>query len=156
MKLAGVVGWVLLVLGPIFCLAWLAICFIAAFLNLYDNKSVVFVLGLATLVALIGLFVGVVSILGGWFMTHPTAGVKIRKPVGWSLLFFGLCGVGWSIVWAMFGFSAILLSILYFGFMVVGGYLLVFSTKRRSEIRQAALKQPTEPDEESANRSGGL
>jgi len=140
------VGWVLLVFGPTFCLAWLVICFAVAFFNLGGNKSSVFVLTLAALVALIGLFAGTVSILGGWFMTHPTSGVKIRKPVGWSLLVFGVCGVALSIVWAILGVPFILLSFFYFGFVVVGGWLLVFSVKRRSEIGQATPQNLAEPD----------
>jgi hypothetical protein len=117
-----------------------------AFFNLFGDKSIVFVITIAALVALVGFFVGTVSTLGGWFLTNPTSGVKIRKPVGWSLLVFGLCGVALSIVWAILGVPFILLSLFYFGFVVVGGWLLVFSVKRRSEIGQATPQNLAEPD----------
>lgn len=134
------VGNTLLILGPLFILVWIGICILGALLGAaYNEESLVFtdIAG----PALIGLTIGTVITLGGWFLTHPARGKRTRKAVGLLLLVLGVCCVGLSIAMVIFGFPVYSLVLVFFGLVAVGGWLLLFPLKKKRQKRIVATFQ---------------
>ena len=92
MKIRRIFGWCLFILAPIFGLAELGFWAIApaAFSQDPPDKGYG---DWVVIVIVSSLVIIVIAMLGGWYLAHPTQGEKIRKPLGWVMLFLGFVGI---------------------------------------------------------------